>query len=180
MGQQQLLLLVLGIVLVGLAVVAGISAFSENKRKAALDVDTARTAQYAGLAVAWRATPQAMGGGQRAASSAALNLNSLGISDTGLIVRTSDYEAAQTSPGLAVAVWYRTSGTSAGPAVEVWDADNGIKTTQFLYGIEPRCHVYRYAFWTPRTRPSWDDFYINPGWNYVPANIPPAPAGCTW
>lgn len=179
MGQQQLLLLVLGIVLVGLAVAVGISAFRENDRKAALDIDTARTAQYAGLAVAWRATPQAMGGGQRAANSAALNLNSLGISDTGLIVRTANYEASQTSPGLAVALWYRVS-TSDGPAVEVWDAAHGIKTTQFLYGTEPRCHVYRYAFWTPATRPTWDDFYINPGWNYVPANIPAAPAGCTW
>ena len=51
-GQQQLLLLVLGIVFVGLAVVGGIAAFKENTRKSALDLDTARTAQYAGLAVA--------------------------------------------------------------------------------------------------------------------------------
>ena len=179
MGQQQLLLLVLGIVLVGLAVVVGISAFKENDRKAALDLDTARMAQYAGLAVAWRATPQAMGGGQRAANSATLNLNTLGIDDDDLIVRDANYEAAQVSPGMAVAVWYRTN-TTAGPAVEVWNAAQGIKTTQFLYGVEPRCHVYRYAFWTPARRPTWSDFYISPGWNYVPANIPPAPAGCVW
>ena len=37
MGQQQLLLLVLGIVIVGLAVVVGIQAFSENQQKANLD-----------------------------------------------------------------------------------------------------------------------------------------------
>jgi Tfp pilus assembly ATPase PilU len=34
MGQQQLLLLVLGIVIVGLAVVVGIQAFSENQKQA--------------------------------------------------------------------------------------------------------------------------------------------------
>ena len=34
MGQQQLLLLVLGIVIVGLAVVVGIQAFGENQKKA--------------------------------------------------------------------------------------------------------------------------------------------------
>ena len=179
MGQQQLLLLVLGIVLVGLAVVGGIAAFKENTRKSALDLDTARTAQYAGLAVAWRATPRSMGGGQNAATSATLSLNTLGISDNGLIVRTANYEAAATQPGMAVAVWYRTAG-SAGPSVEVWDADHGIKTTQFLYGVEPRCHVFRYAFWTPATRPTWDDFYLSAGWNYIPDNVPPAPAGCAW
>ena len=37
MGQQQLLLLVLGIVIVGLAVVVGIQAFSENQKKANAD-----------------------------------------------------------------------------------------------------------------------------------------------
>ena len=37
MGQQQLLLLVLGIVIVGLSVVLGINAFSENRIKASAD-----------------------------------------------------------------------------------------------------------------------------------------------
>ena len=37
MGQQQLLLLVLGIVIVGLAVVVGIQAFSENQKQANAD-----------------------------------------------------------------------------------------------------------------------------------------------
>ena len=37
MGQQQLLLLVLGIVIVGLAVVVGIQAFSENQKRSNLD-----------------------------------------------------------------------------------------------------------------------------------------------
>src|SRR5690554_5459445 len=37
MGQQQLLLLVLGIVIVGLAVVVGIQAFGENQKKANSD-----------------------------------------------------------------------------------------------------------------------------------------------
>ena len=38
MGQQQLLLLVLGIVIVGLAVVVGIQAFSENQKQSNADM----------------------------------------------------------------------------------------------------------------------------------------------
>ena len=50
MGQQQLLLLVLGIVIVGLAVVVGIQAFSENQKKSNADAlvnDAIRIASYA-------------------------------------------------------------------------------------------------------------------------------------
>lgn len=62
MGQQQLLLLVLGTVLVGLAVVVGIQAFQENQRKNALDqllMDTRVTMESIR---AWAEKPGALGG----------------------------------------------------------------------------------------------------------------------
>ena len=64
MGQQQLLLLVLGIVIVGLAVVVGIQAFGENQKKANADAmvnDGVRIASDAQAFVAQAG--QAFGGG---------------------------------------------------------------------------------------------------------------------
>ncbi len=63
MGQQQLLLLVLGIVIVGLAVVVGIQAFSENRIKSRMDVETGMAVQIATEISAWWMKPTAFGGG---------------------------------------------------------------------------------------------------------------------
>ncbi|MAQ95178.1 hypothetical protein B1759_03505 [Rubrivirga sp. SAORIC476] len=63
MGQQQLLLLVLGIVIVGLAVVVGIQAFGENQTKANADAMVNDGVRIASDAQAWKLKPQAFGGG---------------------------------------------------------------------------------------------------------------------
>ena len=63
MGQQQLLLLVLGIVIVGLAVVVGIQAFGENQRKANNDALVNDGIRIASDAQAWALKPTAFGGG---------------------------------------------------------------------------------------------------------------------
>lgn len=70
MGQQQLILLVLGIVIVGLAVMIGIQAFNENSKKANLDnlvvdaIDIATTAQV------WMLKPRIYGGGDNSCATA--------------------------------------------------------------------------------------------------------------
>lgn len=66
MGQQQLLLLVLGIVIVGLAVVVGIQAFSENQKKANADAMVNDAIRIASDAQAWKLKPAAFGGGASA------------------------------------------------------------------------------------------------------------------
>ena len=63
MGQQQLLLLVLGIVIVGLAVVAGINAFESNQEKSAEDAMVQEAFRIATDAKAWYRKPEAFGGG---------------------------------------------------------------------------------------------------------------------
>ena len=63
MGQQQLLLLVLGIVIVGLAVVAGIQAFAENQKKANIDGLSSTAVRLAVEAQIWLRTPIMRGGG---------------------------------------------------------------------------------------------------------------------
>jgi hypothetical protein len=66
MGQQQLLLLVLGIVIVGLAVVVGIQAFGENQKKANTDALVNDGVRIASDAQAWVLKPAAFGGGNGA------------------------------------------------------------------------------------------------------------------
>lgn len=63
MGQQQLLLLVLGIVIVGIAVVAGIQAFSEGKTKATSDAAVSDATRIISDLQAWYLKPEAFGGG---------------------------------------------------------------------------------------------------------------------
>ena len=63
MGQQQLLLLVLGIVIVGIAVVAGIQAFSEGKTKAQSDAAVSDATRIISDLQAWYLKPMAFGGG---------------------------------------------------------------------------------------------------------------------
>ncbi len=63
MGQQQLLLLVLGTVIVGLAVVVGINAFSENRIKARADALVTDGLRIASDVQAWALKPEQLGGG---------------------------------------------------------------------------------------------------------------------
>ena len=85
MGQQQLLLLVLGIVLVGLAVVGGIQAFQENGRKGRTDIATAKSVEIIGRMQAWVRTPVALGGGDGPGNPwASFNLAKMGIRRDGV------------------------------------------------------------------------------------------------
>ena len=84
MGQQQLLLLVLGIVIVGLAVVVGIQAFGENQSKANADALVNDGVRIASDAQAWRLKPAAFGGGADNADATpfqGLTLNQIGYDD---------------------------------------------------------------------------------------------------
>ncbi len=78
MGQQQLLLLVLGIVIVGLAVVVGIQAFGENQKKANSDALVNDAIRIASDAQAWKLKPAAFGGGATKTGMDGLTLQQLG------------------------------------------------------------------------------------------------------
>ena len=83
MGQQQLLLLVLGIVIVGLAVVVGIQAFSENQKKANADAMVNDAIRIASDAQAWKLKPAAFGGGAAATEWTGLTFDQMGY-ETGV------------------------------------------------------------------------------------------------
>lgn len=94
MGQQQLLLLVLGIVIVGLAVVVGIQAFSENQKKANADALVNDAIRIASDAQAWMLKPTAFGGGN---NSCATTCSWTGVTFAQLGYPTGDKEGGDTA-----------------------------------------------------------------------------------
>lgn len=64
MGQAQLLLLVLGVVLVGIAIIAGINAYDVNNRRASVDALTHEAITIASTLQVWSQTPEQLGGGR--------------------------------------------------------------------------------------------------------------------
>ncbi len=73
MGQQQLLLLVLSAVIVGLAVVVGINMFGESAVQANQDAVVQDVLTIATRAQAWYRRPAMLGGGGRTFSSVTLD-----------------------------------------------------------------------------------------------------------
>lgn len=78
MGQQQLLLLVLSIIIVGLAVVVGIDAFSENRIKANADALVGDAMRIASDIQVWALKPEQVGGGGGTADA----ITALGLLDS--------------------------------------------------------------------------------------------------
>jgi hypothetical protein len=63
MGQQQLLLIVLGVIIVGIAIIVGIGLFQTNARQADLDNTIIQVASMASMAQAYYLKPKTFGGG---------------------------------------------------------------------------------------------------------------------
>ena len=63
MGQQQLLLIVLGVIVVGIAVVVGINLFNSNAEQSAKDGIVSDCTNLGALAQQFYKKPTAMGGG---------------------------------------------------------------------------------------------------------------------
>ena len=63
MGQQQLLLIVLGTIIVGVALVVGIQIFSDSAASTNIDMTTSELVHYAWSAQEYYKRPTALGGG---------------------------------------------------------------------------------------------------------------------
>ncbi len=112
MGQQQLLLLVLGIVIVGLAVVVGIQAFGENQKKANADAMVNDGVRIASDIQAWALKPQAFGGPSTSGDFSGVSFEAIGYS-----VSSNTYTNLNASYGLGTpaAACVMISGTSLSP-----------------------------------------------------------------
>lgn len=146
MGQQQLLLLVLSIVLVGLAVVVGIEAFAENQRKSQIDAMTTESIDIASDAQAWLLKPVAFGGPTEGQGFLDLTYGDLGIviEDGVYLTENAAYRILSTaSDCLTIDGFERVSydaGSFDGPSVAVavtgQDPDDVRVWTD---GTEPTC-----------------------------------------
>ena len=65
MGQQQLLLIILGVIIVGVAVVGGIQMFSDSASSINIDATTGELVHYAWSAQEYYKRPSAMAGGSK-------------------------------------------------------------------------------------------------------------------
>ncbi len=70
MGQQQLLLIVLGVIIVGIAIVVGINLFNANAESSAKDGVVSDCTNLAAMAQQFYKKPVAMGGGGNSFSTA--------------------------------------------------------------------------------------------------------------
>ena len=101
MGQQQLLLLVVGIVIVGLAVSAGLSAYEQQQRSSEADAVLSRTLMMAQAAIEWRARDEmyAGGGGGSYAPLQGAGIEKLGLDlstvQTEVVIPTASVDAVE-------------------------------------------------------------------------------------
>src|SRR5690606_33792750 len=82
MGQAQLLLIVLGVVLVGIAIIAGIQAYDQNNRKASLDALTHDAVRMASDLQVWAQKPEQFGGPATHGDYASAGLTDIGYRET--------------------------------------------------------------------------------------------------
>ena len=139
MGQQQLLLLVLGIVIVGLAVVVGIQAFGENQKKANADAMTNDAIRIASDAQAWSLKPSAFGGGDGKIAGVTLAKLGYTASGTGAAAVYTNLNADPASTGTG-------SGYVLTPAAgKLTIVGTNINSSNFVrtevYGTGPGCIV---------------------------------------
>jgi len=73
MGQQQLLLIVLGVIVVGIAIVVGINLFSEQSAASNFDAVMNDLQRIAAISQQWFMKPVALGGGGRTFASIVLS-----------------------------------------------------------------------------------------------------------
>ncbi len=142
MGQQQLLLLVLGIVIVGLAVVVGIKAFSENSFRARQDQYTAEAVAIGAEIIAWQLRPGLIGGNDNQADVSALSFSALG--------RPQDGEADGASYIDRDGGRYSVDGQTPGrPLVTVQDLPGEVGDVMIevaIYGPDQACWATRYRY----------------------------------
>ncbi|MFZ1292464.1 MAG: hypothetical protein WAR79_20405 [Melioribacteraceae bacterium] len=128
MGQQQLLLIVLGVIIVGIAVVVGINVFTASSKNANRDAVIADLTTLAAMAQQYYRKPTAMGGGG----------NSFVNWDVpSSLVRTANMSEdvtidAQTQDGLTLTATSTEAGVDGDPfTVTMEITKNEIDTTYF-------------------------------------------------
>lgn len=80
MGTQQILLIIITVIIVGIAVAVGITMFNQNAVKSNRGACIADSNNFANIALAWWRTPATQGGGDQ------VNLNTAVLDDLGVYI----------------------------------------------------------------------------------------------
>lgn len=144
MGQQQLLLLVMGVIIVGIAVIVGIQAFSLNQQKVNADSLILRSLRIANEAQRWLRIPSAMGGGRPDDSHAdnfnglALDLETLGYEVDGSGIYTDVNGTYDTKIATNDFIITATSHAVSGAGVNIVCVKvSGLKVTDITTDVNP-------------------------------------------
>ena len=123
MGTQQLLMIVLGVIIVGVAIVVGINMFSEGAVNAEADRLVQEVNMVASNAAAYYRKPVQMGGGGR--SFTGITADSTGLAK--LNVSSNDATTWEVSQaGTASSFKIKATGTSEGVVVEATIGPDGV------------------------------------------------------
>lgn len=124
MGQQQLLLLVLGIVIVALAIVGGIFIFGENIKKTNADALVLDAINIANAAQSWKMRPTTFGGQSGAARDNPMDFS-------GFSLRAISLDEPYITPNGVFVV----NGDSRGLVIEGANDELGNKVTMTVDGL---------------------------------------------
>ena len=122
MGQQQLLLIILGVIIVGIAIAVGISQFSAHSTQANKDGVTSSLVNVAANAYQFKIRPTTMGGGGGAYTGYALPAK-MKNDDNGTY--------AESSAGATSAVLTGTSALNSGWVATCTSDDSGKTTVSY-------------------------------------------------
>ena len=140
MGQQQLLLLVLGIVIVGIAVAVGITTFTENRRQAAGDDLILTSTRIAADGITWTIHAAALGGG--------------GGDPSGMTFEALGYTVDGSGNYVSGDGVYTSTATATSIVITASDATNQSYAVTAVYGTSPNCIVTETALTAVPTTPS--------------------------
>lgn len=123
MGQQQLLLIILGVIIVGIAVAVGITMFTGGARDANRDAVSNDLVNLAAKAHQFYRRPVAMGGGGN-------TFEGFDISDADSVNANGSYVVLASDPGVTpnVPIPYPTESLPEAGAQELWIFGQGVET----------------------------------------------------
>lgn len=120
MGQQQLLLIVLGVIVVGVAIVAGIAMFNAGAEESAKDELVAQSVTIGANAQQFYRKPIAMGGGGNAFDQGGINNAGYVIPDKMKTTANGTYTATVTGQQVVI------TGTPNSPLSYTWTVETTV------------------------------------------------------
>lgn len=119
MGQQQLLLIVLSVIIVSIAVAVGVNRFQSDAMESNRQALISELLHHAALAQGYFRTPQQYGGGEQ-------NFNGFTLTTSEQSTATGDFEVTATLPTGAAAV--TAGGSISASATTIYIAASGRET----------------------------------------------------